>query len=134
MRYHFYLLHGCTVVFLLTLVAVGLSPTLRGPGWDAQVNVDEAQRNERSTPRSFILPATPAVAEQQEQEARELKENLDVFRCLGNLRILGYGADDTPPALRARNLEAVVRFQIDHGLTPTARLDRRTVGMLKCEH
>jgi hypothetical protein len=29
---------------------------------------DTAERNERSTPRSFVLPATPAVALEQERQ------------------------------------------------------------------
>ena len=133
MKYHLYLLHGCTVVFLVTLGALAFTPALTRPGWDARAGEDEAQRNERSTPRSFILPATPAVAKEQEQRAREVKGGMDLFHCLGRLRVLGYGADDTPPALRARNLEAIFRFQKDHGLTPTARLDWETVRMLKCQ-
>jgi hypothetical protein len=128
-----FVLNCCTAVFLMTLAALALTPALTGPRWDGQVNDVEAQRNERSTPRSFILPATPAVAEEQEQQAREVKEGVNVFRCLGRLRVLGYGADDTPPAFRARNLDAVFRFQKDHGLTLTARLDRETVRMLQCQ-
>ena len=32
---------------------------------------DDSDRNERSTPREFLLPATPAVAEIQEQRRKE---------------------------------------------------------------
>jgi len=132
-KYSLYLLHGCTVMFLVTLGALTFTPSLRGPDWDVGTGEDGAQRNERSTPRSFVLPATPAVAEEQQEQARELKEGMDVFRCLGRLRELGYGADDTLPVLRATNLEAVFRFQKDHGITPTVRFDRETVRLLKCQ-
>jgi hypothetical protein len=133
MKRHLYLLHGCTVVFLVTLGVLAFTPALRSAVRDGRADDNEAQRNERSTPRSFILPATPAVAEEQEQQARNAKEGVDVFGCLGRLRLLGYSADDTPPTLRARNLEAIFRFQKEHGLTPTARLDRETVTRIKCK-
>jgi hypothetical protein len=132
-KYQLSVLHGCTFVFLVTLVALAFTAVSRSPVRDSRADEDEAQRNERSTPRSFILPATPAVAEEQEQQVREAKEGVDVFGCLEKLRLLGYGADNTPPALRATNLEAIFRFQKEHGLTPNARLDRETVRLLKCK-
>jgi hypothetical protein len=128
-----YLLNACTILFLMTLGAVASRSVYSDARWTVQAAEGEAQRNERSTPRSFILPATPAVTEEQEQQARGTKDGLDVFRCLGTLRALGYRADDTPPALRAQNLEAIFDFQKAHGLKTTARLDGETVRKLKCQ-
>jgi hypothetical protein len=128
-----HVLNACTLMFFLTLSALWFTSPFQGPGWDNRIEEGDAQRNERSTPRSFILPATPAVAEEQQDQARERREGVDVFRCLGRLRTLGYGADDAPPALRARNLEAIFRYQKDRGLKTTARLDRETVRSLGCQ-
>jgi len=132
-RYRFYVLHSCTLLCLVTLGTLVATRILASSGWEHQIDQSEAQRNERSTPRSFILPATPAVADEQEEQMRESKEGIDLFHCLGELRALGYGADDRPPALRARNLDALFRFQKDRGMVPTARLDRETVRLLKCQ-
>jgi peptidoglycan hydrolase-like protein with peptidoglycan-binding domain len=106
---------------------------LKRDGWDVRIAEEGAERNERSTPRAFILPATPAVTREQEEQAREAREGLDVFRCQRRLRKLGYQADDTPPVLRAQNLSAIFRFQQDHGLAPSARFDPETVRMLRCQ-
>ncbi len=127
------LLHGCTVVFLLTLCFLWFAPALKSGIWEERIGEEGSERNERSTPRSFILPATPAVAEEQQKQAQELRDSVDTFACLHRLRALGYNADDTPPAFRARNLEALSRFQTDRGSKPTGRLDRNTVRSLRCE-
>ncbi len=129
----FYLLLGSTGVFLIASGLFWFSPLLKGGRSGYEVDQESAERNERSTPRSFILPATPSVAEEQEHQAREVGEGLDIFRCLRQLQALGYGSDDTPPALTARNVGAIFRFQKDHGVTTTGRLDRVTVRLLECQ-
>lgn len=130
MSWRLCLMHACTVMFFVTSAMVAY--TGNGPVLDGRSDETDGQRNERSTPRSFILPATPAVTEEQEEGSRERAEGLDVFGCLAKLRALGYGADNGPPLLRSMNLEAVFRFQKDHGLATTARLNGETVRMLKC--
>jgi hypothetical protein len=122
-----------TAGLLLMLTVLQFTGALRTETWRDQATEAGAQRNERSTPRSFILPATPAVAIEQEQQAREMLDGIDTFGCLHRLRALGYEADASPPALRARNLEAIFRFQKDRGMAPTGRLDRSTVKLLGCQ-
>jgi hypothetical protein len=132
-RYGSYVLHVCTAIFLVTLGLVSFTAFHRSAIWDERISEEGAERNERSTPRAFILPATPAVAEEQERQARDLRDGVHTFRCLQTLRTLGYDADDAPPALRARNLEAILRFQRDRGMKATGRLDRDTVTSLRCQ-
>ena len=50
---------------------------------------DDSDRNERSTPREFLLPATPAVAEIQEQRRKE-KNKSEIVVCLSILDKKGY--------------------------------------------
>ena len=45
----------------------------------------DPERNEQSTPRSFVLPATPAVAIEQEQRAKELRAGLSSEKCISNI-------------------------------------------------
>lgn len=121
------------MIFLVALGGLWFMPSLRGVRWDDRVGQQPSERNERSTPRSFILPATPGVAEEQERQARELTDGVDTFGCLRKLRALGYEADDAPPALRARNVDAIFHFQGDRGMNATGRLDPKTAKALGCQ-
>ena len=91
-----------------------------------------ADRNERSVPRSFILPATPGVTfEQEEQNAGEARQ-AQIAKCVEALRSLGYQQADSKTFLNAKLVEAVYTYQRAHNLPATGRLDERTMGMLKC--
>jgi len=105
--------------------------------WEAFVDLDRsderilnetAERNERSTPRSFILPATPAVALEQERQLAEKAAFQLVAKCLSQLRELGFGIPDSDVKL----VEAVFAFQKQHGLSATGKLDDLTKEALKC--
>jgi hypothetical protein len=131
---HLYMLHSCTAAFLILLCTVFLFNVLSpGNNWDSGVRKDEPERNERSTPRSFILPATPAVAAERENEQREAGNGVNPFECLRRLQVLGYEADDTPPILTARNSGAIFRFQKDRSIATTGRLDNETIALLGCQ-
>ena len=123
---------GAFTVFLLVLI-LHSSPHLTRSSGNSEESKEESARNERSTPRSFVLPATPAVALEQERQRREFTNGIDVFRCLGKLRELGYQSDDTPPALTARNTEAIFKFQQDHNIETTGRLNKTTIELLGCK-
>ncbi len=128
------ILHGCTAVFLILLCSLYLFTLVSSDSnWSNAIREDEPERNERSTPRSFILPATPAVATEQENEQRELRRGVKPFECLGRLQALGYEADDTPPVLTARNVGAIFKFQQDWSIATTGRLDSDTVALLQCQ-
>jgi len=91
-----------------------------------------AGRNERSVPRSFILPATPAVAFEQEAQKSDAVRQTQVAKCVAALRILGYQQADSKTFLNAKLVEAVSTYQRTHNLPATGRLDELTMGMLKC--
>ncbi len=124
-------LHACTVLFVIALsLLVAKSLTQSSYHEDG---LGAAERNERSTPRSFILPATPAVAEEQESQDRDLRAGVDSLLCLRRLKVLGYDLDDTPPVLTARNVWAIRQFQNDRRVVVTGRFDPRTAELLRCE-
>ncbi len=88
-------------------------------------------RNERSTPRSFILPATPAVASIQNGR----KEGVDserMAKCVAELRMLGYQIDGDEDLLNAKLIEAIFRFQAERGLPTTGEVDELTARTLRC--
>ena len=62
-----------SLVCMATLVALISSGTYRNIDTDkVRYNGNDKGRNERSTPRTFILPATPSVALVQEKKRLSL--------------------------------------------------------------
>jgi len=90
------------------------------------------ERNERSVPRSFILPATPGVAFEQEAQNSDAVRQAQMAKCVAALRALGYQQTDSKTFLNAKLVEAVYTYQRAHNLPATGRLDELTMGMLKC--
>jgi hypothetical protein len=89
-------------------------------------------RNERSTPRSFVLPATPGVALAQESLTATGVYPHRVSKCVSVLRTLGYQIDGDESLLNAKVVEAIYTFQSDQHLPPTGKADELTMRALKC--
>lgn len=99
------------------------------PGYDVS-DAQGIERNERSTPRSFVLPATPGIAfEQERQDVGRANLNL---KCVRRLQDLGYEAEDRSLMLNIQLVEAVYRHQVMNGLPATGRLDLATMKSLEC--
>ncbi len=100
---------------------------------DFETSVERvAERNERSVPRSFVLPATPGVAFEQEAQNSDAIRQAQTAKCVAALRALGYQQIDSKTFLNAKLVEAVYIYQRAHNLPATGRLDELTMGMLKC--
>jgi len=96
---------------------------------------DGNERNERSTPREFILPATPAVAFDQEMRGNRASKDAQgwlLARCARRLIVLGYDVGDEIAAFNAKLAESVFLFQESHHLPATGKLDARTAAELRC--
>ena len=93
-------------------------------------------RNERSTPREFILPATPAVAFDQEARRSENASGdlsyLRLERCSDRLSDLGYDVGDEIVRFNAKLVEAIYLYQEHNGIRPTGSLDSQTIRAMKC--
>ncbi len=89
-------------------------------------------RNERSTPRSFVLPATPGVALAQEAVNEAGDRRQQVLRCVSVLRTLGYQIDGDENLLNAKVVEALFTFQEIRQLPATGKIDDTTMRALKC--
>jgi len=99
------------------------------------VEVSEANdtaRNERSTPRSFVLPATPGIAFEQERQVAERADQGQIATCVGRLKDLGYDVGDGRSMLNVQLVEALYRFQIEHHLLATGHLDPATIRAMRC--
>lgn len=93
---------------------------------------DDSDRNENSTPRSFVLPATPAVAEEQERKKAEILKGIRVDKCISKLKEIGYPIDDFDTSFNAKFVEAILNFQSRSQLNKTGQLDIETRKKLGC--
>ena len=94
---------------------------------------DDSDRNENSTPRSFILPATPAVAEEQERKKAEILKGIYADKCMSKLKDLGYPIDDFDSSFNAKLIEAILSYQEKMALNKTGKLDLETRLKLGCD-
>lgn len=100
---------------------------------DDQGFADSAEdRNEQSTPRSFVLPATPMVAIMNEQEAQAGADVVAMRRCIQALHAAGYAIEQLDTRFNAELIEAVYRFQHQFRLAETGVLDAVTKEKLGC--
>jgi len=97
-------------------------------------NEDETDvdRNEQSTPRSFVLPATPAVTVAQENKQIQIVKGLDSDKCLIKLKDLGFPIDDLDSSFNAKYIEAIIKFQENKGIPVTGQVDQVTRRNLGC--
>jgi hypothetical protein len=93
---------------------------------------DDSDRNENSTPRSFVLPATPAVAEEQERKKAEILKGIHADKCMSKLKDLGYPIDDFDTSFNAKLVEAILSYQSKTKLNKTGLLDLDTRKKLGC--
>jgi hypothetical protein len=93
-------------------------------------------RNEHSTPRSFVLPATPAVAFEQEMRAADhfstTMSKHEITGCMVRLIDLGYDVGDEAVPFNAKLSEALYEYQKKNGLKATGKFDPLTVRSLSC--
>jgi hypothetical protein len=98
------------------------------------LKTNDKGRNERSTPRSFILPATPAVAIRQEEKLLLRSKELQIKYCMLKLYDLGYKIMDFEDIFGIHISIALIDFQARKLLPKTGKLDERTVELLGCEN
>jgi hypothetical protein len=94
-----------------------------------QSNVD---RNENSTPRSFVRPATPAVADEQERKLRELKDEPEKLACVHRMQSMGFNLDVSDGAFEVELAEALMKYQATAGIAKSGVLDNETRSRLGC--
>ena len=93
--------------------------------------VDEG-RNEGSTPRSFVLPATPAVALIQEAKTERKQREKVIKICMLKLIDEGFYVRDIDDIHDDQIPISVIRFQIRQALEKTGEFDLVTREALSC--
>jgi hypothetical protein len=94
---------------------------------------EDPDRNEQSTPRSFVLPATPAVAFAQEKKSSDdvIRAAL-VERCLVALRAFGFEIIRDAEQFNVPLIKATLTIQRQVGIPETGKLDDTTMAYLGC--
>jgi hypothetical protein len=90
-------------------------------------------RNEGSTPRTFVLPATPAVAEEQERKQLLLLRKPQIQKCMFKLFDLGYkelGSFDD--IFDIKITIALINYQRANNLKVSGKFDLETMKILDC--
>lgn len=133
--------NATTLISLSTLFCVGtllvvLTSTRYELGKDSPIDIitNDKGRNERSTPRSFILPATPAVAIRQEQKLELQANELQIKHCMLKLYDLGYPIMSFEDIFDIHIFIALMDFQTRNLLPKTGELDMKTTELLGCDH
>ena len=129
------------LLFISTILCLGTISLVVASGRYQLVNssaenmkTNDKGRNERSTPRSFILPATPAVAIRQENKMLLRANELQIKYCMLKLNDLGYKIMSFEDIFDIYISIALMDFQEHNLLLKTGKLDEQTVKLLGCEH
>jgi len=129
-------LNSILVVLTITFIVVSGVSIQKGYLTETRSHMsmdeDDSDRNENSTPRSFILPATPAVAEEQERKKTEILKGIQADKCMSKLKDLGYPIDDFDTSFNAKLVEAILSYQSKSKLNKTGQLDIETRKKLGC--
>lgn len=90
-------------------------------------------RNERSTPRSFVLPSTPAVADIQVEKKKLLKEKEMILKCIYFLeKVSGKQLKNNDDIFDFRIKLAILEFQKEKNLNLSLQFDSETRKLLQC--
>lgn len=121
-----------SVIYLLVLGTV-LNISFKSSQLKDQTVNDDIGRNERSTPRAFILPATPAVALIQEKKKQVREEEYQIKHCMLKLHDNGYSFANFEDIQDIKIVVATVDYQKRNNLPLTGEFDSETRKNLGCE-
>jgi hypothetical protein len=134
MKYEIKFINVVTITCLLTLFVCLYSYYSANKEYILRSVQNDRGRNEGSTPRSFILPATPAVAREQERKREIVKKHDQITRCLFALEKNGFFAFDQINDIFDVNVTiAIIEYQSINKLNVTGDFDLDTKESLLCK-
>ena len=89
-------------------------------------------RNERSTPRTFVLPANTAVAYEQEKKFKNNMMREINIKCGLALHDKGYEISNIEAIYSHRVFSQTLRYQYKNNLQPTGSFNMETRKSLEC--
>ena len=122
-----------TALCCTTLISIFLS-FHQNNTYESYIEIDsKTGRNERSTPRTFILPATPAIADEQERRLVLMSKKEQIQKCMLKLYDLGFKDFDNFEDLSNFKITlSIIKFQIERRLNLSGEFDIKTMEVLKC--
>jgi hypothetical protein len=99
---------------------------------DSLSEVVDGGRNESSTPRTFILPATPAVARLQEKRMAMKKDEYSIKGCMLVLNDAGYPIGNIGIIDNMEVIVSILKFQRKNMLFVSGVFDDETKERLGC--
>ena len=127
------LLLGLTSIYILSIAIYFYSQKSIVPFFNTkEISQEDPGRNERSTPREFILPATSAVARAQENKHKLKLQGVDIGKCLAIIRSKGFSlmSDEIIRNVELKRAIMIVQEEID--MTQTGDLDFEFATKLGC--
>ena len=120
------LIAAIAIVVVFHLPARSEAPTSLAPVSSENTAATLGHRNERSTPRASVLPASPAIAPGREHS----EELLSVGLAKAVLLRLGYPVGRLDDRITAKFKAALFRYQRAHGIPSSGTLDDTTLRSL----
>lgn len=122
-----------TFLCCLTLMSLYFSPVVNKATFKLDdIDIDPG-RNEGSTPRTFVLPATPAVAKEQERKQVALLKKNEIQKCMLKLYDQGllniYNFDDI---FDFKITLGIIKYQKQNQLQVSGEFDMETKNHLGC--
>lgn len=117
------------IAAMVIVTAVQLPARADAPSSPASAENSDAalsNRNERSTPRVSVLPASPAIAHDREHSGKHLSVGLTKAILLR----LGYPVGRLDDRTTAKFKAALFRYQRAHGIPSSGTLDEATLRSL----
>ena len=129
---NFILIFSLTLLYLVTITPFGFLLYAKDL-FKAPIQVEiEGGRNEGSTPRTFVLPANPAVALEQERKERIKKDAPWMIGCLVKMNDQGHNFANIEDITSHEVLVETLYFQYNNNLNPSGIIDEKTRELLQC--
>jgi len=122
-----------TLICVLTLTVLFLSPVFTIKKNQLFVLKNDLGRNEGSTPRTFVLPATPAVAREQERKKGLLLRKEEIQNCMVKLYDKGFrnlGSFDDFFSFKIT--QSIIEYQTKENIIVSGEFDKQTKLKLGC--
>ena len=127
------LLLGLTSIYILSIAIYIYSQKSIVPFFNTkEISQEDPGRNEQSTPREFILPATSAVARAQENKHRLKLKGVDIGKCLAIIRSKGFSLMSEEIIRNVELKRAIMIVQEEIDMTQTGNLDFEFATKLGC--
>lgn len=120
------LIAGMAIATAVQLPAHADTPYSLAPASPEDSDPPPSHRNERSTPRVSVLPASPAIAHGREHS----RERLSVGLAKAVLLRLGYPVGRLDDRTTAKFKAALFQYQRTHGIPSSGTLDEATLRSL----